>query len=135
MAPDILVVEDSGTDLFLIREALEAAKVNANLHVVTDGQAAITFIEAVETDGKRRCPELVLLDLNLPKRSGNEVLSCLRQSRRCSAARVIIVSSSDAPRDRASVADLAVAAYFKKPSDYAAFMRLGPLVKTVLERS
>jgi DNA-binding response OmpR family regulator len=78
---------------------------------------------------------LVLLDMNLPKRSGNEVLSHLRQSRRCREARVIIVSSSDAPRDRASVADLAVAGYFKKPSDYAGFMRLGPLVKSVLEGS
>lgn len=76
---------------------------------------------------------LVLLDMNLSKRSVNEVLNHLRQTSRCRAARVIIVSSSDAPRDRASVADLAVAGYFKKPSDHAGFMRLGPLVKAVLE--
>jgi CheY-like chemotaxis protein len=133
--PDILVVEDSSTDVFLIREALETAEVNANVHVVTDGHAAIKFFDAVDADENTRCPVLVLLDMNLPKRSGNEVLSHLRQSRRCREARVIIVSSSDAPRDRASVADLAVAGYFKKPSDYAGFMRLGPLVKSVLEGS
>lgn len=133
VAPDILVVEDSSTDVFLIREALQVADVNANLHVVTDGDAAIKFFDAVEADENRRCPVLVLLDMNLPKRSGKEVLSYLRQSRRCRAARVIIVSSSDAARDQASVADLAVAGYFKKPSDYAGFLRLGPLVKAVLK--
>ena len=134
-APDILVVEDSTTDVFLIREALENAEVNANVHVITDGHAAIQFFDAVEADENARCPVLVLLDMNLPKRSGHEVLKHLRQSRRCREARVIIVSSSDAPRDRASVSELAVAGYFKKPSDYAAFMRLGALVKAVLERS
>jgi CheY-like chemotaxis protein len=134
-APDILVVEDSNTDVFLIREALETAEVNAKVHVVTDGHAAIQFFDAVEADENTRCPVLVLLDMNLPKRSGNEVLNHLRQSRRCREARVIIVSSSDAPRDRASVADLAVAGYFKKPSDYAGFMRLGPLVKALLDGS
>ena len=91
------------------------------------------FFDAVEADKNIRCPVLVLLDMNLPKRSGNEVLNHLRQSTRCRAARVIIVSSSDSPRDRASVADLGVAGYFRKPSDYAGFMRLGPLVKAVLK--
>lgn len=132
---DILVIEDSETDLFLIRDAIEAAEVNANVHVVTDGHEAIQFFDAVETDQNTRCPALVLLDMNLPKRSGNEVLRHLRQSTRCSTARVIIVSSSDGPRDRASVADLAVAGYFRKPSDYAGFMKLGPLVKAVLQGS
>jgi CheY-like chemotaxis protein len=133
--PDILVVEDSRTDVFLIREALETAEVNANVHVVTDGHAAIKFFDAVEADENIPCPALVLLDMNLPKRNGNEVLNYLRQTTRCRDAQVIIVSSSDAPRDRASIADLAVAGYFKKPSDYAAFMRLGALVKAVLEGS
>jgi CheY-like chemotaxis protein len=135
ISADILVVEDSNTDVFLIREALETAEVNASVHVVTDGHAAIQFFDAVEADENARCPVLVLLDMNLPKRSGSEVLNHLRQSTRCRAARVIVVSSSDAPRDRASVGDLAVAAYFKKPSDYAGFMKLGPLVKAVLEGS
>jgi CheY-like chemotaxis protein len=100
-----------------------------------DGHAAIKFFDAVEADESLRCPALVLLDMNLPKRNGSEVLNHLRQSARCRDARVIIVSSSDAARDRAAVAGLAVVGYFKKPSDYAGFMRLGPLVKAVLEGS
>ena len=61
--PDILVVEDSSTDVFLIREALETAEVNANVHVVMDGHAATKFFDAVEADENIRCPALVLLDM------------------------------------------------------------------------
>ena len=78
------------------------------------------------------CPVLILLDMNLPKRSGSEVLNHVRKSVRCSATRVIIVSSSDAPRDQAAVAKLSVAAYFKKPMDFFEFMKLGPLVTELL---
>ena len=131
--PSILIIEDSDMDVFLIREALETAEVDANVHVVNDGDAGIKFFDALDADENAACPVIVLLDLNLPKRSGNEVLKHLRKSTRCSAARVIIVSSSDAPRDRASAADSAVAGYFKKPSDYSEFMKLVALVKELLE--
>lgn len=130
--PLILIAEDSKTDVFLIREALKAAHVEARVKIVTDGYAAITFIDTVDADEKTPCPVLMLLDMNLPKRNGSEVLNHLRRSPRCSGMRVVIVSSSDAPRDRASVAELATAGYFKKPSEYAEFMKLGLLVKGLL---
>lgn len=119
--------------MFLIREALNSAKVDADLRVVSDGEAAIKFFDAVDADENGTCPALVLLDLNLPKRKGEEVLKHLRQLRRCGDAKVLIVSSSDEPRDRAAVAGLRVAGYFKKPSEFADFMKLGPLVKALLE--
>ena len=131
--PDILVVEDNKSDIFLIREALQTARVVANVHVVMDGDSAVRFFDAADADENAPCPALVLLDINLPKRNGNEVLAHLRQSARCGAARVIIVSSSDAPRERAAVAGLAAANYFKKPSDYSEFMKLGSLAKELLE--
>lgn len=131
--PLILIAEDNKTDVFLIREALEAAQVDAIIEVVTDGYAATQFFDAVDADANTRCPVLVLLDMNLPKRNGSEVLNHLRRSTRCGGARVIIVSSSDAPCDRAAVAALAAAGYFKKPSDYGEFMKLGPLVKGLLD--
>ena len=133
--PLILIAEDSKTDMFLIREALQAAHVEASVQVVIDGYAAMKFLDAVDADGNKPCPALVLLDLNLPKRNGIEVLNHLRRSARCGRVRVIIVSSSDAPSDRTSVAELAIAGYFKKPSEYDDFMKLGPLVKGVLEQS
>lgn len=133
--PRILIVEDSKTDVFLIREAIDKCKINADIDVLRDGQAATEYFDAADADERAPCPDLILLDLNLPKASGDEVLKHLRASRRCQYATVVIVSSSDAPSDRTAVESCAVAAYFKKPSIYAEFMKLGPLVRDLLAAS
>ena len=132
MPPQILVVEDSKTDVFLIRQAIASAQVNADLHVVSDGDAATRFFDSADADANAPCPTLVLLDLNLPKKTGDDVLRHLRSSRRCGHAAVLIVSSSDAARDREGVARLGANAYFRKPSDYSEFMKLGDVVKRLL---
>ena len=133
--PQILLVEDNTMDVYLIREALETSRVNADLHVVPDGQAATLFVDQADSDPNAPCPNLTLLDLNLPKKSGVEVLKHLRRSARCARSRILIVSSSDAPRDRAAVADLAVSGYFKKPTDYSGFMKLGSLIRDILAQT
>jgi two-component system, chemotaxis family, response regulator Rcp1 len=130
--PQILVVEDSSTDVFLIREAIATAQVNADLYFVSDGDAATKFFDFADADANAPCPALVLLDLNLPKKNGDDVLRHLRSSRRCHGAAVLIVSSSDAACDREGVAELGVSAYFRKPSDYYDFMKLGDLIKSLL---
>jgi CheY-like chemotaxis protein len=137
--PDILVIEDSKTedsktDVYLIREALDSGEVKANVHVVRDGYAATNFFDAADADPHAPCPDLVLLDLNLPMKTGAEVLHHLRESRRCKTAQVLVISSSDSARDRASVEGLGPAGYFKKPTDYAEFLKLGPLVKSLLDQ-
>lgn len=91
------------------------------------------FIDAGDQDVRAPCPALVLLDLNLPKRTGAEVLRHLRQSRRCSAAKVLIVSSSDAPKERAAVQNLGANGYFRKPSSYDEFLRIGEVVLKFLK--
>jgi DNA-binding response OmpR family regulator len=101
--------------------------------VVRDGYAATNFFDAADADPSAPCPDLILLDLNLPKKSGAEVLKHLRESRRCHAAQVLIVSSSDSARDRASVEDFGATGYFKKPTEYQEFMKLGLIVKTLLD--
>jgi chemotaxis family two-component system response regulator Rcp1 len=131
----ILAVEDNKADVFLIRKAIEAAAVNADLHVVHDGQAATNFFDATDADDNALPPDLVLLDLNLPKKSGDDVLKHLRNSPRCRDALVLIVTSSDSDEERNSAAAQAVAGYFRKPSQYDAFMELGLLVKQLLGRS
>jgi chemotaxis family two-component system response regulator Rcp1 len=128
------VVEDSKTDVYLIREALGRAEVTANVHVVRDGYTATNFFDAADADPNAPCPDLVLLDLNLPMKSGSEVLHHLRGSRRCKTAQVLVISSSDSAPDRASVEGLGTAGYFKKPTDYAEFLKLGPLVKSLLDK-
>jgi chemotaxis family two-component system response regulator Rcp1 len=131
----ILLVEDNRLDVLLVQEALALHHVPAVLHVIEDGEAAIRFIDASDRDVQAPCPALVLLDLNLPKRTGAEVLRYLRRSRKCSGAKVLIVSSSDAPMERAAVQSLGANGYFRKPSSYDEFLRIGEVVLKLLEES
>src|SRR5215469_3006028 len=130
----ILVVEDNRADVFLIREALETAQVDADVRVVRDGLQATQFFDDADADENAPCLDLVLLDMNLPKKRGDEVLRHLRGSVRCREAKVLIVSSSDEAPDRAAVAGFAVVGYFKKPINYTDFMKLGPVVNGLLEQ-
>jgi CheY-like chemotaxis protein len=127
----ILVVEDSKADLFLIREAISEAKVDADLHVVQDGEKAIEFLDQVR-EGDDACPDLVLIDLNLPRKNGTEVLRALRSRGACRDALVMIVTSSDSASDRAAVNALGLNGYFRKPSSYDEFLKLGPIVRDLL---
>jgi chemotaxis family two-component system response regulator Rcp1 len=130
----ILVVEDSKADFFLIREAISAAGVNATLRVVTDGEQALQFLRNA-SDGGESCPDLILLDLNIPKKDGTEVLRQLRGNGVCKDALVLVVTSSDSMRDRESVNALGISGYFRKPSVFVEFMELGAIVKSLLSVS
>lgn len=127
-------MEDNKTDVFLIREAIGNSRIDAEIEVLRDGQAALLWFEKVDTNHTEDCPDLILLDMNLPKRSGDEVLKHLRTSTNCRHSKVLIVSSSDAPQDRDAVETSGVAGYFRKPSSYEEFMQLGPLIRKLLDR-
>jgi len=124
-----MVVEDSRADLYLIREAIAATKIEVTLHVVPDGEQAVRFLDKSSGEG---CPDLVLLDLNLPKRDGTEVLRYMRNKCSCKNALVLVVSSSDSGIDREAVKELGISGYFRKPSAYDEFMKLGPIVEMLL---
>lgn len=121
--------------MFLVRRALEKNDLPARLIVVEDGQAAISFIEAADADDSADCPDLVLLDLNLPRATGSRVLKRIRQSPRCANTPIIIITSSDSPLDRESSANLGATGYFQKPGDLAGFMRLGQVVRNALDQT
>lgn len=129
----VLIVEDNRADVFLIREALQAAHVNAELEVVDDGEKAIRFFENIEADHSAPCPDLVILDLNLPRRPGRDVLEFIRQTKRCPNAFVVVVTSSNSERDRDDMARLGVSVYFRKPSEYSEYMKLGGVVKSFFD--
>lgn len=118
-----------------MREAIESAGVDADIQVLRDGHAATKYFDAVETNQNRPCPDLILLDMNLPKLSGGEVLEHLRAGVRCRDAKVLIVSSADARQAHAALDALHIDGYFKKPSNYAEFMKLGSIIKDLLEMS
>jgi DNA-binding response OmpR family regulator len=130
----ILVIEDNSADVLLIRRAIKGSHINAEIRVLTDGAQAIQAFEDYDANPSLPCPSLVILDINLPKKLGGEVLRHLRKAKSCSQALVIVVSTSDAQNDRDAMEGLGANAYFRKPSEFAEFMKLGDIVKSVLKR-
>ena len=128
----IVLVEDAEPDVFLVREALERDGLEFELEVLDDGEKAVDFIDRIDQDPGIRRPNLLLLDLNLPKKSGGQVLERVRQSPVCAHVPVVILTSSDSPMDKARAAQYKATEYFKKPSKWDEFMRLGPLVRDLL---
>lgn len=131
----IVVIEDNRADIYLIQEALNDAGIRATVEIVQDGERAIQFFDRLDRDPSLPCPSLLLLDINLPRRPGSEVLAHVRRSGRCAQTRVVVVTSSDSDRDREEMGKLGVIGYFRKPSDYATFMKLGEMVRALLEPS
>jgi CheY-like chemotaxis protein len=129
----IFLAEDNRGDVLLIRRALAEHGIEHELHVVHDGEAAITFLSRMGQPDGVPCVDLVLLDLNLPKVDGSQILRELRTHPQCADTPVIIVSSSNASSDRSRIAALGISHYFQKPSELDAFMRLGAVVRVVLD--
>jgi CheY-like chemotaxis protein len=128
----VLLVEDNPADANLVQEALFEAQINRGIQIVVDGSKAIDLINSIES-GAMDCPDLIMLDLNLPRTSGEEVLKRVRASRRCGGVKVIIITSSNAPQDRQRAMELGATAYFRKPSTLEEFLELGPRVRRLLE--
>lgn len=115
----------------MVREALEENGVDGELIVLTDGESAIQFVGSLDAQ-HLESPDLIIIDLNLPKRPGSEVLACVRQSATCGRAPVVILSSSDAQEDRAETTRLGANRYIRKPSHLPEFISLGAIFKTML---
>jgi len=113
---EILLVEDNLGDIYLMRMALETVSSPVNLTVVNDGEEAIRRILLDKGSGAPR-PDLILLDLSLPKRTGYEVLAAVRENPETSCVPVLILSSSDASKDIRRAYELHANGYIRKPSD------------------
>ncbi len=100
-----------------------------------DGEKTVRFFEQADADPAAPCPDLILLDINMPRYKGGEVLRRLRASARCKNALVVVVTSSDSLRDREDMDDFGADRYFRKPSDFSEFMKLGHLVRELLGRN
>ena len=133
--PLVLVVEDNRADVFLVERAIEFCKLSVRLKVIEDGEEALKYVESVELDGNIPCPDAILLDLNLPRRSGREVLQGVRQAKRCREVPVIILTSSNSPEDRQQTAALGATRYFRKPTSYQEFLKIGDILGEVLKKS
>jgi CheY-like chemotaxis protein len=129
----VLVVEDNRGDVFLVERAVEFHKLPVKLTVVEDGEQALKYLELVEADETTPCPSLVLLDLNLPKRPGTEVLRRLRSAGRCRDIPVIVLTSSDSAADRKMATEFGATRYFRKPTSYDEFLKIGEVMREVLQ--
>ena len=132
---NILLAEDNPGDILLVKQALEEHRIGHELQVVEDGAAALNFIVRMGSPGNPPCPDVLLLDMNLTKVDGPRVLAEFRKHPQCLHTPVIVISSSDAQKDRERMAALGVARYFRKPSDLDAFMQLGAVVLEVVSEN
>lgn len=131
----ILIVEDNAGDVYIMEEALREHNVHLETTILSDGEEAASFFDRLDSGAIPACPSLVLLDLNLPKRSGHWVLGRIRAGQRCPSVPVVIVSSSEAPADMEQNRRLGATAYFRKPSSLVDFLKLGTLVNDLLSSS
>lgn len=130
---EILLVEDNPGDALLVKTALASHHIDHNLHLVRDGEEVIDYASNMGASIQSPYPDLILLDLNLPKADGATLLLEFRKHAECVNTPVIVVTSSDTPKDRARMTALGIAHYFKKPFHFQEFLKLGAIVLEVLE--
>ena len=121
---EILLVEDNPGDARLTREALRDAKVRNNLHVVPDGVEALAFLHRQGKHAAVPKPDLILLDLNLPKKDGREVLEEIKQNDDFRHIPIVILTTSQAERDIMDSYRLRANAYVTKPVDLEQFLKV-----------
>jgi CheY-like chemotaxis protein len=121
---DVLLVEDDDGDVLMTKEAFEYHKIRNRLHVVNDGEQALQFLrrEGEYADAPR--PGLILLDLNLPRRDGREVLAELKDDPELGMIPVVVLTTSEAEEDIVRSYRLHANAYVSKPVDFDRFIEV-----------
>jgi CheY-like chemotaxis protein len=117
----ILLVEDTPIDVELVRELLQEGDTDAVLHVTRDGEAALEFLYARGRHSTAPRPDLVLLDLNLPRRNGHEVLGAIKADERLKTIPVIVLTTSRADRDVQAAYAAHANCFISKPLDVDEF--------------
>jgi CheY-like chemotaxis protein len=121
---EILLVEDNPGDARLTREALRDARVRNNLHVALDGVEALAFLQHEGKYAAVPSPDLILLDLNLPKKDGREVLEAIKKDAALQHIPVVILTTSQAEKDVIESYRLRANAYVTKPVDLERFLEV-----------
>lgn len=129
-AVEILLVEDNPGDVRLTLEALRENRLHNNLHVVEDGEEAMAFLRRESGYADVPRPDLILLDLNLPKKDGREVLAEIKEDPNLKRIPVVILTTSLAEEDVFSMYDLYANCYVTKPVDLEQFIKV---VRTIEE--
>lgn len=128
----ILVVEDNPGDVQLLKLALNAAELDCEFKVITDGGAALALVRDSDRGGDLLFLDLVVLDLNLPKNDGIEVLEAMRASQPYRDVPVAVLSSSSSMRERAKIERYLNARYITKPPTLEEYLGVGRTIKELL---
>ena len=128
----ILVIEDNAPDVFLLDRALKRQDVRFELVHLLSGAEALTFIRRQGTYADAAIPSLILLDLNLSKYTGEDILREIRGARHLDNVPVCVWSSSRSRRDEALLKDLGVSQFITKPAGLDQFMEIGKTIKDLL---
>ncbi len=121
---EILLVEDNPADVRLTQEALKEEKIHNNLNVVSDGVEAMQFLRREGKYATAVRPDLILLDLNLPRKDGREVLQDIKKDDKLKSIPVVVLTMSDAERDVLQTYKLHANCYIQKPLDLIQFSKV-----------
>ena len=134
-AARILVIEDNGSDVFLLTRALKKQDLQFELVHLLSGAEALAFIRRQGAYADAAIPNLILVDLNLSKYTGEDILREIREARHLDGVPVCVWSSSRSRRDEAVLKELGVAQFITKPAGLDQFMEIGKTIKDVLAGS
>ena len=121
---EILLVEDNKGDIGLITEFFIDSKIRTNLHIAEDGEEAISFLCGKDQFFGAPIPNIIILDWNLPKKDGSEVLTEIKENNNLKNIPVIILTTSSAEKDVIRAYDLHANSYITKPVDFNQFMNV-----------
>jgi CheY-like chemotaxis protein len=129
--PTVLLIEDNAADVYVISRALNECGIPIDLKVFTDGEEVWSVLQDAEARGGRQIPSLILLDWNLPKVSGAEILSFLYRSTLLRDIPVVVITSTNSPEEVRQIKKFG-AVHFRKPNDLDAYLDLKTIVLQVL---
>ena len=128
----ILLAEDNPGDVLLFREALRTSDITCELTVAQDGERALNLLQAESEVADGPKPDLIVLDINLPRRSGQDVLRWLRGNHAFANVPVIMLTSSASPEDKTVALELGANLYLQKSSDLDELFEIGRTVQGLL---
>jgi chemotaxis family two-component system response regulator Rcp1 len=132
LAPQIVVIEDNDSDVFLLDRALKKQNFPFELVHLLNGGEALAFIRRQGAYSGAAIPDLILLDLNLSKYTGEDIVREIRNAGHLAGVPVCVWSSSQSRRDEALLKDLGVSQFIPKPSGLDQFMEIGKIIKHLL---
>lgn len=120
---EILLLEDEPSDAYLVKMALKEGKVLAHLHHVVDGRDGLDFLNKTEKYANAPRPDLIFLDLNMPRMNGCEFLTSIKADDRYKGIPVVVLTTSDVEKDVVSSYQLGATSYITKPVDMPQFVK------------